>query len=126
MITEHFIEDRGFFKNDSIQSSRKFDEDTELRILLIEQKSDRLYIRRLLEASLNLASGLLQDKVTQKNTGLSESHIYMLKNLGRFMGYYVGSTSFEMNELKDFDEFEFKSRLTKVLACLCKSKKRDL
>ena len=58
--------------------------------------------------TLNKA-GSKGDKLTVE--GIQIEQAQMLRMLGRFLGYFFGSTSWRENELQDYDKYELLNRL---------------
>lgn len=53
---------------------------------------------------------------TLENLGISEQMLFHLKSLGNYIGYFINSTSWDFQEIKNFDVSEFKKRLERCLS----------
>jgi hypothetical protein len=82
------------------------------------------YKKRLVESSLNLSSLCFQNSLSKNrpdynsqitSDGLNIEMVHLLNEIGRFCGYLVNSTSWQDQKLKDFDKFELKDRLQKII-----------
>lgn len=83
------------------------------------------HIKTVLECLLRLfsrcASGLRPPNPYGKSeTGMSAEMIMNLQILGRAVGYFINSTSWEKQEIKSFDVDEFKKRFERLSEHLSK------
>lgn len=116
MATSKFIEDYCYTTEDGgVELTRYFDTKGQKYGVLLLSKEEPLYLKRLAESILNLCGSVLQDSIRESESGLHPDHIITMRLLGRFCGYYVGSTSWEDNKIKDFDKLELTSRLHRLI-----------
>lgn len=115
-MTEKFIETVGYVIDGELQvRHHEFEGEDRFGVLAIKKGDDGLYHRRLTEAILNLNAEVLQHTITPRGTNLSEKQIRVLWKLASFCGYFVGSTSWQENEIKDYDKPEFRHRLETII-----------
>jgi|GEM_PF-4900800 hypothetical protein len=90
-------------------------------------KRDGKYIKRLMEGSLHLLTDVTNDAISNNKKdydsqlnqdGINLDFVHMLKSLGRFTGYFINSTSWDKQQLEDYDKMELTKRLEKVLFLL--------
>jgi hypothetical protein len=115
-MTAKFIEDRGYTDSDmEIKLTRNFEKVNEHFGILLISKDEPLYQKRLVEAILNLNASVLQGSISKESSQLHADHMWAIKLIGSFCGYYIGCTSWEVNKIKDFDKLELTTRLKKII-----------
>lgn len=121
-MTAKFLEDRGYANKDlQMELTRNFEKENESFGVLLLSKDDPLYQKRLVEAILNLNASVLQHSISKESSELHDDHMWTIKLLGSFCGYYVGCTSWEVNKIKDFDKQELIDRLLKLIGHIQRS-----
>lgn len=80
------------------------------------------FVECLANGFKDLVIGLSNDKPTRDskvtNDGIGIQIKDALKQLGNFMGYFVNSSSWHEQELKNYDKYELINRLQKVIVAL--------
>lgn len=65
---------------------------------------------------LSLSKKSYESKLTEQDINIDIAHF--VKSLGMTMGYFINSTSWREQELKDFDRQELKNRLQRLISQL--------
>lgn len=131
-MSEKFITDiRGYCEVDVEGNKRmvietdKLDANQSYQVVCI--KRDNAYIKRLTEGTLHLLADITNEALSntkkEYDSPLNEQNInlefvHMLKTLGRFTGYFINSTSWDKQQLEDFDKMELITRLERTIAHL--------
>lgn len=99
----------------------------EYGVLIIQRgrKTQDTYAKRVFEGSVNFLVEATTQSLLSKNKkdykdnlneqGINIEFVHMLNRLGMFAGYFINSTSWETQQLQDFDKDELKKRLETVL-----------
>lgn len=104
-----------------VVDSPKLTKENSYRSLLMENYPTSSYNKRLIEGSIDLfvvaANGLRKNKkfdseLTEQDVNIN--FVHTLQSLSNLMGYFLNSTSWKDQELKDFDKQEIVNRLEKV------------
>jgi len=94
------------------------------QVLMLNQKGNRrvwleavfTVLTELTTQNISLTKKSYDSKLTEQD--LNIDIVYFLKTFGTMTGYFINSTSWREQELKDFDREELKNRLQRLISQL--------
>jgi len=104
-MTAKFEQNKSYGSEDGeikIQCIMSLEKTDNVRALLIKD-NDEHYQKHLLESILNLNSDILQS-IKHQSYEVSEKQKFILYKIGHFCGYFVGCSSWELQEIQDYDK----------------------
>ena len=109
-------------KLDQTNSKDEFNDDNwSTHALILNQKSNRkAWLEGITAQFVELSTQRLSHSKKEYGSNLTEQDIdlnisYFVKSLGMMLGYFINSSSWADQELKDYDRAELKNRLQKLI-----------